>query len=417
LYPQTPLLLEFSTPGNTRAASRPKLRPVARPDSFPLGAALTVGELEDDPHPALRHLREREPVSFVPALAAWLVTSREHALTVMRDDDTYTVDDPRFSTGQVVGPSMLSRDGDEHARHRAPFARPFRLDATRAQLSDAVERETARLVDALAEAGRGDLRFDLAAPLAARVMLVALGLESIPSALVLGWYAEIVAAVSGINLGIAPPAAVAQAVDQLARETMTAASSTAAPSLLRAAGEHGAGVTPEEIASNAAVLLFGGIETTEGMIATLLLDLLRHPDQLVLARERPDLRGNAIEESLRLDPAAASVDRYATRDVELGPASIRTGELVTVSLTAANRDPATFADADRFQIERANAKLHLAFAQGSHVCLGMHLARLEARVALDAVLERLPELRLDPAAQPAVGGLVFRKPDAVPVLA
>jgi cytochrome P450 len=176
-------------------------------------------------------------------------------------------------------------------------------------------------------------------------------------------------------------------------------------------------VTPQEIASNAAVLLFGGIETTEGMIATLLLDLLRHPDQLALARERPDLRGNAIEESLRLDPAAASVDRYATRDVELGPASIRAGELVTVSLTAANRDPATFADPDRFQIERANAKLHLAFAQGPHVCLGMHLARLEARVALDAVLERLPALRLDPAVQPSVAGLVFRKPAAVPVLA
>ena len=176
-------------------------------------------------------------------------------------------------------------------------------------------------------------------------------------------------------------------------------------------------MTPEEIASNAAVLLFGGIETTEGMISTLLLDLLRNPEQLELARERPELRGNAIEESLRLEPAAASVDRYATRDVELGPASIERGELVTVSLSAANRDPATFDDPDRFSIERPNAKLQLAFAQGPHVCLGMHLARLEARTALDAVLARLPGLRLDPAARPSVRGLVFRKPDAVPVLA
>ena len=390
---------------------------MARPDSFPLGAAVTVEELEDDPHPALRRLRAAEPVSFAPALAAWLVTSREHALAVMRDDATYTVDDPRFSTGQVVGPSMLSRDGAEHGRHRDPFARPFRLAATREQLTDAVERETGLLVDAIAVAGSGDLRFDLAAPLAARVMLVALGLESIPSSLVLGWYAEIVSAVSTINLGIEPPPAVARAVHELARETMAAASATAAPSLLRAAGEHAAGVTPAEIASNAAVLLFGGIETTEGMISTLLLDLLRNPDQLELARERPDLRGNAIEESLRLEPAAASVDRYATRDVELGPASIERGELVTVSLTAANRDPGTFDDPDRFSIERPNAKLQLAFAQGPHVCLGMHLARLEARVALDAVLARLPGLRLDPSARPAVRGLVFRKPDAVPVLA
>jgi cytochrome P450 len=386
------------------------------PSSFPLGAALTIAELEEDPHPALARLRSREPVSFVPALAAWLVTTREHALAVMRDDDVFTVDDPRFSTGQVVGPSMLSRDGDEHARHRGPFARPFRLDATRERLTGEVEAEATRLVDALAAAGGGDLRFDLAAPLAARIMLVSLGLESIPSALVLGWYAEIVAGVSGINLGIEPPPAVADAVAQLAAECVRAASASAPRSLLRDAAEHAAGVTPGEIASNAAVLLFGGIETTEGMIATLLLDLLRHPAQLELARARADLRPNAIEESLRREPAAASVDRYATRHVELAGASIRRGDLVTVSLTAANRDPETFPDPDAFEIERANARLHLAFAQGPHVCLGMHLARLEARVALDRVLERLPTLRLDPSREASVRGLVFRKPTAVPVL-
>jgi cytochrome P450 len=389
---------------------------MARPPSFPLGAALTVADLEGDPHPVLARLRRQEPLSFVPAIDAWLATSRELALEVMRDDETFTVDDPRFSTGRVVGPSMLSRDGPEHVRHRGPFARPFRLDATRGRLTAAVEAESARLVDTIAAAGGGDLRFDLAAPLAARVMLVALGLESIPSRLVLGWYAEIVAAVSGINLGIEPPPAVADAVAQLAAECMAAASETAPPSLLRDAAGHAAGVTAEEIASNAAVLLFGGIETTEGMLATLFLDLLRRPDQLELARQRPELRGNAIEESLRLEPAAASVDRYATRDVELGPASIRQGELVTVSLTGANRDPETFPDPDRFDIQRPNARLQLAFAQGPHVCLGMHLARLEARVALDLVLERLPALRLDPSQEATVRGLVFRKPDALAVL-
>jgi cytochrome P450 len=389
---------------------------MARPHSFPLGAALTVADLEDDPHAALARLRRAEPLSFVPAIDAWLVTSRELALAVMRDDDAFTVDDPRFSTGRVVGPSMLSRDGVEHGRHRGPFARPFRLDATRERLTAAVEAETARLVDAIATAGAGDLRYDLAAPLAARVMLVALGLESIPSSRVLGWYVEIVAAVSGINLGVEPPPAVADAVTRLAAECIAAASKSAPPSLLRDAAGHAAGVTPEEIASNAAVLLFGGIETTEGMLATLFLDLLQRPDQLELARRSADLRGNAIEESLRREPAAASVDRYATRDLELGPASIRRGELVTVSLTAANRDPATFPDPDRFDIQRPNARLHLAFAQGPHVCLGMHLARLEARVALDLALERLPDLRLDPSREAKVRGLVFRKPDTVAVL-
>jgi cytochrome P450 len=389
---------------------------MARPPSFPLGAALTVSELEGDPHGLLARLRRAEPVSFVPAIDAWLVTSRELALAVMRDDETFTVDDPRFSTGRVVGPSMLSRDGAEHTRHRGPFARPFRLDATRERLTGAVEHEANRLVDAIATAGNGDLRVDLAAPLAARVMLVALGLESISSNLVLGWYAEIVAAVSEINLGVEPPPAVADAVSRLAAECIAAASAAAAPSLLRDAAGHGAGVTPEEIASNAAVLLFGGIETTEGMLATLFRDLLAHPDALELARRRPELRANAIEESLRHEPAAASIDRYAVRDIELHGASIRRGELVTISLTGANRDPETFPDPDRLDIQRPNAKLHLAFAQGPHVCLGMHLARLEARIALDAVLERLPRIRLDPSQDARVRGLVFRKPAAVAVL-
>ncbi|HEY1479740.1 MAG TPA: cytochrome P450 [Gaiellales bacterium] len=381
-----------------------------------LGSAVTVDELEDDPHAALARLRAHEPVSFVPALGAWLVTRRDLALAVMRDDESFTVDDPRFSTGQVVGPSMLSRDGSEHARHRSPFALPFRLAATRERLGEAVEDEARRLVDTIAATGRGDLRLDLAAPLAARVMLVALGLESVSEQVVLSWYAQIVSAVSGINIGHEPPAASARAVEQLAAEIIAAAGSDAPASLLRDAGLHAADVSPEEIASNAAVLLFGGIETTEGQIAMLLLDLLSHPAELELALHRPELRANAIEESLRREPAAASVDRYATREIELGGVVIAAGDLVTVSLTAANRDPATFADPDRFDIQRANAKLHLAFAQGPHVCLGMHLARLEMRAALDASLDRLPGLRLDPDRPARVRGLVFRKPDSVPVL-
>ena len=156
--------------------------------------------------------------------------------------------------------------------------------------------------------------------------------------------------------------------------------------------------------------MFGGIETTEGMIANAVLHLLGHPNQLTLVEHDPSLIGGAIEESLRLEPAAAVIDRYATRDTELGGAEIAAGDLVRISITAANRDPATFADPDRFDLARANAGRHLAFAGGPHVCVGMHLARLEAHVALQVLLERLPGLRLDPAHRAEVRGLVFRKP-------
>src|SRR5690348_14680908 len=99
---------------------------VVREAAFPVGAAATLQELEADSPPLLARLREREPVSWLPELAAWVVTRRDLALEVMRDDETFTVDDPRFSTGQVVGRSMLTTDGAEHSRHRDPFARRFR---------------------------------------------------------------------------------------------------------------------------------------------------------------------------------------------------------------------------------------------------------------------------------------------------
>jgi cytochrome P450 len=162
--------------------------------------------------------------------------------------------------------------------------------------------------------------------------------------------------------------------------------------------------------SNVAVLMFGGIETTEGMIANAIMHLLRHPEQRALVEEDRGLLANAIEESLRLEPAAAVIDRYATRDVTFGGASIRKGELVTISIAGANRDPAVFPEPDRFDVGRHNARLQIAFAHGPHVCIGMHLARLEAHTAVGRLLDRLPELRLDPARPSAARGLVFRKP-------
>ena len=123
-----------------------------------------------------------------------------------------------------------------------------------------------------------------------------------------------------------------------------------------------------------------------------------------------------MEESLRLEPAAAAIDRYATADTVLGGARDRRRRLVRISITAANRDPATFPDPDRFDPARENARRHLAFAGGPHVCVGMHLARLEAHTALELLLERLPRLRLDPARPPEIRGLVFRKPPELRVL-
>ncbi len=426
----------------------------------PPAAAVTLAGLDRDPHPLLAAMRAAGPVCWVPALGAWLVTGYHCAVDVLRDARTFTVDDPRFSTAKVVGPSMLSLDGAQHARHRAPFSRAFRSEEVHARLASFTQAEAGRLVSAIAPCGEAELRRAVAGPLAAAVMAQALGLGDADPAQILAWYDGIVAAVQAEAALQADAALQAQAETAEHAGTPDDGRSTAAAptrptnatgqagvaafaglaaslrqviataghqSLLAEAvatpearpearpeteAETGAGppLTADEVISNAAVLMFGGIETTEGMIANAALHLLTHPGELELVRADPRLVPGAIEESLRLEPAAAVVDRYATADALLGGVRIPAGEQVTVSIAAANRDPAVFGDPDRFEIRRANASRHLAFAHGPHFCLGAHLARLEARIAIETLLGQLPALRLDDRFPAEPRGLVFRKP-------
>ena len=357
---------------------------------------LTLADLAGDPHPHLARLRAEAPVARVPALGAHLVTGRPAAIDVLRDPDTFTVDDERFSTARVVGPSMLSTDGGEHGRHRQPYVPSFRARHVEERFGEFVDAEAERLVTELRSPA--DLRTGLAAPLAAAVVAESLGLggrDPRTVALLVGWYHDIVGSVSGMASGQAPTCEGAAA--------MTKLGAAIRPHL----DAHASGLADDELVSNAAVIMFGGIETTEGMILNALWFVLRENVQPV------DVAA-AVEESLRLEPAAALVDRYATRGVTLGGATIERGDHVVVSLAGANRDPAEFPEPDRFVLHRPNVRRHLAFAAGPHVCIGMDLARLEARVAVATVLDRLPAARLG-ADAPAPAGLVFRKPPSMVV--
>jgi cytochrome P450 len=358
---------------------------------------ITITELTADPHPVLARLRATEPVSWVPVLDGWLVTGYPLAQQVMRDAETFTVDDPRFSTATVVGPSMLSLDGAEHTRHREPFVAPFRPAPVRDRFVGLIEAAVDRLLDGLAPAGHAELRADFAGPLAVEVMAAALGLAEVDAAEVRSWYAALVESVSEVTAGRPPTAEGAAAVHAL-RESVPLSVD---------------GLTPDEVVANAAVLMFGGIDTTESMIANLVLHLLDRPAVLAEVRADRSLLRDAIEESLRLEPSAAVVDRYATRDTVLGSAYITAGDLVRVSIAGANRDPAVFVEPDIFDLRRPNAKANLAFALGPHFCLGARLARAEAEIAVNGLLDRFPALRLAAPASPSPEGLVFRKPPAL----
>jgi cytochrome P450 len=379
--------------------------------------AVTLAALETDPHPVLARLRAAAPVCWVPVLGAWLVTGYDEAVGVLRDAERFTVDDPRFSTAKVVGPSMLSLDGARHGHHRAPFTRPFRSDEIQTRLASFVRAEAGRLVSAIEPHGEAELRRAVAGPLAAAVMAETLGLGQTDPAKILTWYDGIVAAVqaeagagatatAGATAGATGRAAFAELAGEL-HEVIVARQ---ASSLLAGVTGPGGPLTEAEAISNAAVLMFGGIETTEGMIVNALLHLLCHPAELELIRTDRALIPAAVEESLRLEPAAAVVDRYATADAELAGVAIRAGDQLTVSIAAANRDPAVFASPGTFDVRRPNATRHLAFAHGPHFCIGAHLARLETQVAIGTIVDRLPRLQLAPGQRSAPRGLVFRKP-------
>ena len=178
---------------------------------------------------------------------------------------------------------------------------------------------------------------------------------------------------------------------------------------VHAAGE----LETHEVVSAAAVMMFGAIETAEGMTANALWYLLSEDGIVERVRQDRTLVPALIDESLRLEPAATFIDRYATATTRLGSVMIPHGDLVTVSLLAANRDPAVFATPDRFDLDRSNASQHVSFVQGPHRCIGAHLARLETRCAINAVLDAFDGLRWDREASQAPTGLIFRKPHAI----
>jgi cytochrome P450 len=358
---------------------------------------------------ALARLRRVHPVAWVPAIRGWLVTRHDVAVRVMRDDARFTVDDPRFSTAQVVGRSMLSLDGDAHRVHRTAFAEPYRPRRIEQRFGAEVQRRASALLDRVRGRGRADLRSELAGPLSVEVVTSALGLQDVDAARVLGWYREIVAAVTALSRGEQASSAVDAAMRELNAHVRAGLRATET-SVLRDAVDV---LDESEVVSNAAVMMFGGIETTEAMITNVLLHLLLHPDGLHAVRADPSLVSAAVEESLRLEPAAAVIDRYATADVDLGGSDIASGDLVRVSIAGANRDPEVFPAPDEFDLTRTNLRSQLAFAQGPHVCIAMDLARLEARTAVAAVLSSLPGLRLLEPAPPT--GLVFRKPQSLHV--
>jgi len=376
-------------------------------------ADLTLYQLSDDPYPRLAQLRATTPVAWLPETEMWLVTRHADVVAVLRDPVTFTTDHPGSPIQDIFGRQMLSTDGDEQKRYKAACIHPFSKRGVADTMAGPVERKVDRLILSLEWRGRVELRSAFTGPLSVASVATVLGIPEEFHGMILEWYEHFARALANFT---ADPEA--RTRGQVAGEEFRSAMRP----LLDRVGKHPeAGLfstlvhaadrlADDEILSNALIILFGGIETTDSTIANTVFALLTHPDQLAKVRARPELWAAAVEESLRWEPAVQSCTRFATGDCEIGGVAISAGDTVQCMLGAANRDPARFPDPDRFEVERPNADEHVSFGFGRHLCLGAHLARTEAVTGVKALFDRLPNLRLDPEHPARPTGYEFRRP-------
>ena len=383
----------------------------ARAARFPVGASITFDDLTEHARiGALDRLREAEPVSWVPALGGWLVTSWELARSVLGRRDEFSVWAEPNLVRASLGVMMLTSQGDAHTRQRAPFDAPFRMRAVRDTFAEPIAARTDALLGALRPAGECELGAAFAGPFAVEVAADVLGLGLADVGRIMAFYQAFAGAM--VYDGDPEPQRLADAARAELNALLHAelARVRAAPdgSITSAVANTPGDLDDDEIVAQLRVVLFGAIETIESLVVNSMALLLQHPDQLALVREQPDLLPNALEESMRLVTPVAFMERWTTMpSTEIGDVTIGRGEFVGVSSLAASRDPAVFADPARFDVTRHNARRHLSFSYGEHHCLGFHLARLQGAIAVRALLEGLPGLRLVSAADPV--GFAFRK--------
>jgi cytochrome P450 len=338
---------------------------------------------------------------------------------VLRDNATFSSTVYTEIMGPVMGRTILEMDEPEHKRHRNLAGHAFRQKTLQRWEDELVGPLAHEMIDRFAARGHAELVSELTFPYPVQVIARILGLphEDYPQFQALAFALTSVSA--GYEAAIDASRRLAEYLLPIIRARRADPRDDLISELATAEVE-GETLRDDEIVSYLRLLLPAGSETTYCSVGSLLLALLTHPEQLGAVRADRGLVPRAIEELLRWEPAVPFIPRRAARDTTLAGVAIPAGSHVTVCLGVANRDETRFADPDRFDIHRADQQ-HLAFSSGPHMCLGMHLARMEMRIVLNAVLDRFPDLELDPGPpgsdthDPHIHGFGFRSPTCVPV--
>jgi cytochrome P450 len=334
---------------------------------------------------------------------------------VLRDNETFSSESIRASMADFMGKyPLVGMDEPDHRRLRSLVAQAFRQKTLAHFEDDLVVPVVDEMIDGFAERGRAELVREMTYRYPVQVIAVILGLPKDDYEQFHRWASAIIS-VAGRPMEGMQAATELRAYLERVLEDRRANPRDDLITELATVELDGERLDDEEIFSFLQLLLPAGAETTYRATGNLLFGLLSNPAQLDALRADRSLLVAAVEEAIRWEPPLLITSRVALRDTEVAGTAIPAGAQVIPNIGSANRDETRWDHAEEFDLFR-EAKPVISFGVGPHMCLGMHLARMETRVALDAILERLHDLRLDPgAAPPRIVGNVFRSPNTLPV--
>ncbi len=384
----------------------------------PVADWVTIPDLYENPFPIYQRLREESPVHWVPAVNRYMVTSYAACHEIEQDEARFSADEHNSLMKRSMGHSMLRKDNPAHQVDRDAYGSTLRPGTIKKHWNAIFEANNEKYLAELLDKGPGaDFVWDYAAPYTGENLRQIMGFHNATQQDMQRWSQTLI---DGTGNYADDPDVWAKAkassdeVDAAIDEMLPFLAKNPDPSLL--SGLASMAIPLDAIRANLKMTIGGGLNEPRDVLATTVWALLKNPDQLAAVKADPKLHAVAFEESVRWVAPIGMYPRETTTDLVLEGVRLPAGARLGVVLGAANRDPEVFEDPETFNIFRPK-KPHLGFGGGVHFCAGTWIARAQvAQIAMPAVFEKLPNLRLDPSAETVDAGWVFRGMTKMPVL-
>jgi cytochrome P450 len=384
--------------------------------------SVTVEMLDEDPYPIFARLRAEEPVAWVPAVNLWMVTRAADVEKVATTPELFSAEVANSPVDRSFGGStVMTLDGEPHLELRRSLDAKYRPRAVATYIDDLVTPIAERALAAvLAKPGRrAELVTEYFEPISVLSLGAVLGLGHLSADTLQVWFRGL--AMGATNFENDPEKQrindeTAVLIDDEVRPLMTRLQSepddSTIASMLTSGCPVGSPRSIEQVMPSLKLIILGGMQEPGHGAATCLVGLLEDPEQLTWLRANPDRWDDAVHEALRWIAPIGTQTRQTTQEVDLGGTTIPAGEMVAAVVSSACRDETVFTDPDVFDIRRTRQP-NAAFGYGPHFCAGHAFARAQERIALQMLVDAMPDLRLDPQHQVEFTGWEFRAPKSV----